>query len=247
MFFIRFIMYKKYIAIFDSGIGGLSLLKQLNEKVSNQNFLYLGDNKNVPYGNKSIKELKTMTFNQLSHFFKYNLKALLIGCNTISTNILFDIKKYMNCEVFGVFPPIEKYVIKNKKVVLFATKRTIERYKDYDIKTVVLKDLANEIEKNKNVLEKVDLSLIRNNVTFDHNVVILGCTHYYFIKNRIFVHQKPPKIDSGEIYTVNQVINGLNLKKISKNNKLYRENQVFFIGSNAKENERFWLNVVNEK
>ncbi|MBQ6979741.1 MAG: hypothetical protein IJR66_03865 [Clostridia bacterium] len=239
-------MNKKYIAIFDSGIGGLSLLKILNEKVSGQNFLYLGDNKNVPYGNKSVKELKTLTFNRLSLFFNFPLKALIIGCNTLSTNILPDIRKYMNCKVFGVFPPLEKNVMAGNKVSLFATERTVSTFSDYPVKKVILKDLASDIERNKYNLNKVDLSVVRNSVGFDTDTVILGCTHYFFIKNNIFVHRQPLKIDSGEIYTANKVINELNLKKIDKNRKTARENQVFFLGENYNDNKRFWLNVVRD-
>ena len=75
---------KSYIGVFDSGIGGLNVLSNLIETFPNENFLYIGDNLNVPYGIKSQKQLEEIIKDIFNYFEKEDVKAIVVACNTAS-------------------------------------------------------------------------------------------------------------------------------------------------------------------
>ena len=82
-------MNNDYIAVLDSGIGGISVLNELLKLMPNQNFIYFGDNKNAPYGSKNLKTLLELTKSNLDYLTSsFNLKGLVLGCNTLSVNFL---------------------------------------------------------------------------------------------------------------------------------------------------------------
>ena len=185
-------MNNDYIAVLDSGIGGISVLNELLKLMPNQNFIYFGDNKNAPYGSKNLKTLLELTKSNLDYLTSsFNLKGLVLGCNTLSVNFLSQIQDYSGLKTFGVFPPVESAILKGKTLLL-ATERTAERYSGVkNLFAVGLKDLAGEIEKNAFCLENVcferhlkSLGLPKNFLR-DFETLILGCTHYNFIKNKI--------------------------------------------------------------
>ncbi len=241
-------MNKGYIALLDSGVGGISVLNQLVKILPNERYLYYGDNYNAPYGTKSIFTLKEITFKNIDYIKHYNIKLLIVACNTLSVNLLKDIAQYSGLTTFGVFPPIEKALIEGKKNLLIATERTAENYKGIKGLTAVgLKTLAKDIEENAFNLENLDLSNSLRNTTdlfsnekgyYDN--IILGCTHYYFVKNKIVDHFRPQKIIFGENFTAKAVKNYLKNTKSLVNNK---ENKLLFIGENAKNNRLFFENL----
>ena len=214
-------MEKQYIAVLDSGIGGISTLISLKKQAPGQDFIYFGDNNNAPYGNKSKRELRSLLISALSIIKSYPIKALVLGCNTLSVNFRDLAEDYLGVRVFGVFPPIEHALVNYGNTLLLSTKRTAEKY--YGIKGVTvlgLENLAIDVEKNCFNLNKVNfLSHLYNEVGFyrahnfqDIKCVIIGCTHYEFIKNQIFDHFDHQKIISGNFFT-------------SKNLRLFLENQ----------------------
>ena len=100
-------MKENYIAVFDSGIGGLTVLHDLAVAMPNENFIYVADNKNTPYGSLSDDNLLKLSLNSLMVLYKYNLKAIVLGCNTLSVSIRNKLQNFFNCPIFGVFPPVE--------------------------------------------------------------------------------------------------------------------------------------------
>lgn len=245
-FVIQFSMNEQFIAVLDSGIGGISVLKELVKAFPNESFLYFGDNNNAPYGNKTKERLLSITIHNIDIIKKYPIKALVLACNTLSVNLISDIKDYSGVETFGIFPPVEKCVINKEKTLLLATKRTSENYINTPLLEVVgLLDLVCKIEDNIFDLEKVDFvrSLKESScgqfidVKGYYNTVILGCTHYNFIKIKISDHFQPQKIIDGTTFLI------FNLKKYLKNKKSIENTKrfsVFFIGENAKENQYFF-------
>ena len=237
-------MKNSFIAVLDSGMGGISVLKELAVNYPSEKFLYLGDASNAPYGNKSDRELLSITFKNIDYIKSYPIKALVLGCNTLSVNLRSEIENYANVPVFGVYPPVEQALIKGGKVLLLATVRTAEKYfgvKNLD--AVGLKGLAYDIEYNMFNLNKVNLidNIKSSNVDFDLNMplktVVLGCTHYYFIKNKIFDHFRPQNIIGGNHFTAKMVKNFLVKSKSLGNSYGF---SVSFIGDNAKLNEDFF-------
>lgn len=239
-------MNDSFIAVIDSGIGGISLLKKLVGALPYKNYIYLGDEKNAPYGNKSVKALLEISMRNVEFLKRYNLEAIVLGCNTLSVNLLDEIKTYSGLPVFGVFPPIESSATSGNKTLLLATCTTANRYRGIKgVDVVGLKDLAREIENHAFSLEKVNFekNLINSVGVFVdekgyYERVILGCTHYFFIQNKIFDHFCPHKILSGEDFTVKNVSKYFGLAKKQVN---YYQNKILFVGEFAKKLEKFYF------
>ncbi len=239
-------MNRAYIAVLDSGVGGLSVLTELIKKFPNRQFLYLGDNGNAPYGRKSRRELLSLAIKNVNVLKEYNVEAIVLGCNTLSVNLISDIKDYSGLPVFGVFPPVEKYLSEGKKVLLLATERTAEKYRGVkNLHTVGLKNLVKDIENNlfnlsavnfeKNLLESVGEFVDKKGY---YDTVILGCTHYVFLKNKISDHFCPKNLTSGNIFAVEKLKKYLLNKKSLVN---YSGFELKFVGKWAKTNEKFYV------
>lgn len=233
-----------YIAVIDSGIGGLNVLFKLLEKYPNEKFLYYSDSKNAPYGNKNLEELYDIARINIDYVKKFGVKALVVGCNTLSSNLLKEISEYSRVPTFGVTPPID-YAIKHyNRILLLATVMTAKKYKGGNRFDVVgMRDLAEDIEKNCFNLDSVDFidHLANRSVGSCSNkkgwydAIILGCTHYNFIKNLIFDHLKPQVIISSEdflpIITYEDTKNKKSLGKT-------RRFEVLFVGDDAGRNKK---------
>ena len=234
------------IALIDSGIGGLNLLYALDEKLNSTRFFYFGDNDNAPYGNKSINNLWSITMENLIFLKQFNIDYLLLGCNTLSVNLINKIEDFIGVKTIGVFPPVESTFIKKEKTLLLSTVATSRNYKENSFLTLLpLPHLAGDIERKVFNLKGINLnhhippSIYRKNY-FDS--VILGCTHYDFIKNEIFDHLKPQNLITGIDYTLSYVLKELkNLKSLDKT----YQNEIVFIGKNAFFNKKIYYEVVN--
>ncbi len=238
-------MKSQFIAVVDSGIGGLSVLKELVRTLPNERFLYFGDKKNFPYGNKNKNELFDVVKNNLKSLREYNLKALVLACNTLSVNLLSEIESYSKLKTFGVFPPVREYY--DKKTLLLCTNLTASNFKSSELCHVVgLKRLARDIELNAHNLSSIDIvkhmqdDSVGNFVDQKgyYSTIILGCTHYEFVKNQIYDHFQPQKIVSGVKNTVHQLEKYLKQQKSSVNIK---QNQILFIGDYAQQIQNIWV------
>ncbi len=238
-------MNNDYIAVWDSGIGGLSVLKQLVKAMPNEKFLYFGDNNNAPYGSKTLRELKSIVIENVTYIKSFGIKALVVACNTLSLNLLDMIKDFANIPTFGVFPPINLFM--KERALLIATPLTIKRFdecygKIKGLDTLALPNLASEIENN---LYNVEINKHIDVGCVDYQTVILGCTHYFFVKKSIIDHLKPRKIISGNEFTVLTIKNYLQINKNIQTLVKNWKNQIKFVGKTADVNKQFWKLVVN--
>lgn len=248
-------MDNRFIAVMDSGIGGISVLNDLIKVLPNERFLYFSDSLNVPYGNKSKRELLNLTLRNIEYVKSFGVKAIVLACNTLSLSVLGDIRICIRMPIFGVFPPVESSLLAGEKAVLFATNLTAKYYsKIKGLRVVGLGNLANEIELHKfdfgnykfldcilkdiNFAEK-RLTLkdfdTKNNHYFD--TIILGCTHYVFVENEIIDHFQPQKIISGNHFSVKMVKNFFQTHKTLVN---YKGFDLLFVGDSAKMNRLFF-------
>ena len=236
-----------YIAVLDSGIGGISVLYELEKVFPFEQFLYFGDNQNAPYGNRSRQNLLSLAIHNINIIKKYPVKILVLACNTLSVNLISEIKEYSNLPVFGVFPPVESCLLSGKKTILLSTVKTSKKYKSNNrFLSVGFYDLASEIESNLFCLNKVDFLSSKTNINLDiykckkgeFENVIIGCTHYNFIKTQIFNHFQPQNLLDGTSNLISQMKNIIKEPKSSV--KPYK-NKVLFIGKNAKINELFYV------
>jgi glutamate racemase len=96
---------KQHIGIFDSGLGGLTVLKALKQTLPNESFIYFGDTEHLPYGNKSQKSIVEYSLNIAKFLYKKNIKAIVVACNTASAVALEPLKQKYSIPVLNVIDP----------------------------------------------------------------------------------------------------------------------------------------------
>ena len=185
------------IGIFDSGIGGVTVLKEIIKILPNENYIYYSDSKNNPYGDKQNSEIISICDNIVNKLEKKNCKAIVIACNTASARAASVLrKKYSELPIIAI-EPAYKMVYDysyDKPTLIMATKATIESkkflnlYNKYNYnKTFLLacSGLADFIEKgDKEEIRKYLKINLSKYATKVQNVV-LGCTHYPLIQDEI--------------------------------------------------------------
>ncbi len=190
-------VYTMKIGVFDSGIGGASVLKELVKIMPNEEYLYLSDSKNNPYGDRDLDELITICKKNVDYLLENKCEIIVIGCNTASVKTASLLREeYKDVPIFAIEPAykvVHDFSYDNPTLVM-ATKGTIESerfnnlYHKYDnnktflISCVGLADVIEEgnKEKIKECLEKY-LDEYKGKVSN----VVLGCTHYAFITDEI--------------------------------------------------------------
>ena len=103
------------IAVFDSGLGGLTVLKHLENKFPNENFIYFGDTSHVPYGTKSAEAVIRYSKSIMDFFQKHNTKAVVIACNTASAVAFQHLQELYNIPLFDVVTPSVEFAINHTK------------------------------------------------------------------------------------------------------------------------------------
>lgn len=176
------------VGIIDSGIGGLSILKTCAEKMPNADFVYLADIKNSPYGNKSRKAILQIVNNAINYLIEnYNIKVLILACNTATVTCINELRKYHNIPIIGAEPAIKKAIL-HKNVIILSTNATkknsrlLKYYRRYkNIKLVSKHDWAKLIDDN---IDNLDMIKDKFNIKLKNSksAIVLGCTHYVFIK-----------------------------------------------------------------
>ncbi len=186
------------IGIFDSGVGGLTVLKEVRKMLPYEDFVYFGDTARVPYGNRPKEEIISFSLEIVEFLLKEDLKALIIACNTIDSAAISDIKSRVDIPVFGVIRSGAEYAWElspNKRIGLIATKGTVNS-KAYDLeldKMGIYKLEALAVPEFVEIVERGQreglgpiisdrLSGINNS---DIDALILGCTHFPAIEKEI--------------------------------------------------------------
>lgn len=190
---------KRCIGVFDSGIGGITILEELKAVLPNENFIYYSDSIHNPYGEKSDEELFNITSSVVDKLIDYNCSIIVIACNTATTRcIKFLREKYRDIIFIGTVPAIKIASDHNyKNTLVMATpatinsKRTSELVKDnkridQNIYLAPCVGLANAIEKkNKGKILEILKEVFEDYYDKDIDSIVLGCTHYPFIKKEI--------------------------------------------------------------
>lgn len=244
---------KENIGIFDSGIGGVTVLREIIKVLPNENYIYYSDSKNNPYGDKKKEEIIERCEELLRFLLERNCKAIVIACNTASSiAVNYLRKKYKNVPIIAI-EPAYKMVYDysyDKETLVMATKGTIESekfnllYHKYDNhKTTLLEcvGLADVIEEGNE--EKIKNYLEKNIGQYKGKVenVVLGCTHYPLIEKEI------GQVLGGNIKFFNGASRlSVHLKDVLEENNLISKNKkqgkIEFIDSLGKKEkeERFY-------
>ena len=178
------------IGMFDSGVGGLTVLNNLVKKYPNNEYIYFGDIKNNPYGNKTVEELEKLASNIIEFLISKEVDMIVIACGTVSSNLGNLLKNKYNIKIVDIISPVIEYVNSSNynKIAVIATDATAKSKAfnniNKDIKLVGCKEFVPIIESNnyENLDTYIDLYL---KDLKDRDLIVLGCTHYPIIKNRI--------------------------------------------------------------
>lgn len=181
------------IGVIDSGVGGLTVAKELRRILPEENIIYYGDNKNVPYGNKSEEEIYRLTKDMIDSLIKKDVKLIAVACNTISTIIEKYFKEY-SIAIISIISPVVDYVVESgiKEVGILATSFTIKvglyekllNMKNPNI--VVISEgspsLAAKIDSGiytrKEIGHLVDIHIDNILEKRDLKDIVLACTHF---------------------------------------------------------------------
>ena len=206
---------QKPIGVFDSGIGGLTVVERLASTLPNENIIYFGDTARVPYGSKSNSTVIEYSIQNTKFLLQKNIKALVVACNTASSIAIPDLKKMFDIPIIGMIEPGSRMALRktqNKKIGVIGTRATIsnlaysKEIKKMNDKAVVFEKpcplfvpLAEEgWIKHKATYEIAEeyLKELRENQI---DTLVLGCTHYPILSEVIqeVIGLKVALIDSG--------------------------------------------------
>ncbi len=185
------------IGIFDSGIGGVTVLKEIIKVLPNENYIYYSDSKNNPYGDKTDEEILGICDNIVKMLLKQNCKAIVIACNTASAKAVgFLREKYPQIPFIAIEPAykmVHDYSYE-KPTLVMATKGTIEsekfnllfhKYDNHKTELLECVGLADIIEAGDNNKIEDYLQNMLGEYKGKIENVVLGCTHYPLVQNEI--------------------------------------------------------------
>lgn len=189
------------IAVFDSGVGGISVLRALLQEMPNENYWYYGDSANAPYGTKSLDEVRALTVSHVDRFIAEGAKAVVVACNTAtSAAVRYLRQKYPNVPIIGIEPAVKPAVLSKRypNVIVMATPMTIreekfhklmERYMEMaHIIPLPCPGLMEYIEHGDIHGKELEQFLERLFEPFEKqklDAVVLGCTHYPFVSKEL--------------------------------------------------------------
>lgn len=170
------------IGMFDSGIGGLNVLKEFVNIYPNNSYYYYGDTKNVPYGDKDKNTLLELSTKIINFFEEKKVDLIIIACGTISSNCYNELKKITNIPIYDIISPVVNYINNSslENILVFGTKRTIEShvFKNKLTKNVIevaTSEFVPMIESSK--IDSLVIKKYFNNIN-NLDSLVLGCTHY---------------------------------------------------------------------
>lgn len=189
------------IGVFDSGVGGLTVAREIMRQIPNEKIIYFGDTARVPYGSKS-KETVTRFSKQIVRFLKtFGVKTIVVACNTASAYALDELEKEIDIPVMGVVKPGAKTaaeVTKNGRIGVIATDATIgsqiythyikELNKDvtiYGKACPLFVPLVEEGLWEDPVTDEIAKRYLTELIDIDIDTLILGCTHYPLIRSTL--------------------------------------------------------------
>lgn len=189
------------IGVFDSGIGGMTVVKELMHQLPDERIIYYGDTARVPYGNKSPETILTYSRQITKFLISKGVKAIIVACNTISAVALEPLREEFDLPIIGVVKPGAKAAAeatKNGRIGVIATRATINSgiYEDFLHKTnpeikvykqacPLFVPLVEEGWIDDPITDKVIHRYLDSLVDRDIDALVLGCTHYPLLRHRI--------------------------------------------------------------
>lgn len=192
------------IGIFDSGIGGLTVLAELIKKYPNNKYYYFGDNINAPYGTKSKEELLKLSNKIINFLNKKDVDLIIVACGTISSNVFDRLPK--DTKIYDVISPTIDYINNSnyENIGLIGTNMTIKSktFEKRINKKIIARSCNDFVPYIENEQSLTDIIPKYMNIFKDKvDVLILGCTHYPIIEKELndYLDSKIPLINMGTI------------------------------------------------
>lgn len=189
------------IGVFDSGVGGISVLRELVKIMPQENYIYYGDSKNAPYGTKTTEQVRALTRMHAEELFARGAKGLVVACNTATSAAVRVLREeFPQIPIVGIEPAVKPAATykEHPRVLVMATpmtireeklKRLIARYSDCgEIIPLPCPGLMDFVERGD--LDGEDVKRYLVELLYEYTLhpvdsVVLGCTHYPFVRNMI--------------------------------------------------------------
>jgi glutamate racemase len=204
------------IGVIDSGVGGLTVAKEMMRQLPKERILYIGDTARCPYGPRPSEEVRQFTWEMTNHLLKQNIKMLVIACNTATAVVLEEIQNKVDIPVLGVIEPGARAALKSTnthRIGIIGTNGTVKS----NAYPLALKELHNQVEveslacplfvplvesgnfegeEARRIVEETLKPLLDSQI----DTLILGCTHYPLLKPIIqeVIGEEVTLISSGE-------------------------------------------------
>ena len=245
------------IGVFDSGVGGMTVLKELAKQLPNENFIYLGDTKRFPYGSKSKESIIELTKDGVEFLINKGVKLIVIACGTATSQALEEVQPLYNIPIIGVIEPTVKYIkeINKKQIGVIATAGTI-RSKGWEkailkelqtakVQSIACPLLAPMVEEGWYDNKIAELAIKEYLKPFNKiDAIILGCTHYP-IYQTIIKEEMPYEvelIDTG--YTVAKYL-GEYLKDNNMENHEIKNKEIVYLTKSEDNFKDIAKNILN--
>lgn len=237
------------IGVFDSGIGGVTVLKELIKILPNEDYIYYSDTINNPYGDKTSDEIINISDDIVNKLINMGCKIIVIACNTASAISKEYLRNKYNVPIIAIEPAYKS--VNDESTLVMATKATINSdkfkilFNTYDNHNTILlscSGLADLIEEGNK--DKI-ITYLENKIGKYKGVknVVLGCTHYPLIKEEITKVLGSVNFYDGSVGVAKHTKEVLEEKNLLSNNT----GKITFIdSSNNKEKERLFYNILEE-
>ena len=187
------------IAVFDSGVGGISVLRELVRLMPGENYLYYGDSANAPYGSKPTQQVRELTFSAAKMLMERGIKALVVACNTATAAAIAELREaYPECIIIGIEPALKMAADRfpQGNIGVMATQVTLreekfshqaERFPETNLTLIPAPGLVELIEQGKADSPETAalLASLLQPCVGKLDALVLGCTHYPFAAKQI--------------------------------------------------------------
>lgn len=190
------------IAVFDSGMGGISVLKEMVRLMPEEDFVYFGDSKNAPYGTKTLEQVRSLTLSNIAYLLKeQHAKAIAVACNTATSAAVRVLRElYPEVPLVGVEPAVKPAVrsMEHPRVLVMATPYTVNGEKFHDLQRLYEEESTIYPLACAGLMEFVENGVLYGEELEDFlhglmdpylekgiDCIVLGCTHYPFVRDTI--------------------------------------------------------------
>ena len=186
-----------FIGMFDSGAGGISVLRACMNELPNESFHYFGDSANAPYGDQGVERIRELSFDIVNKMVDEGAKAIVIACNTATSAAAEHLREtFADIPIIGIEPALKPAALAGGRILVLATEATVHlekyhvlaaKYGAKNMETVACSGLVEFIEAG-NLEDPAIETYLREKIGHlrGHvDNVVLGCTHYPFIKKQI--------------------------------------------------------------